>query len=128
MGGEEVSDVRYIPLSEEGFQRLKHALPEGTQWESLETLPRAVVMRFAREMERKLVKNDYKGGWEKMATVSLIRRLKMETKELEQAVHVACDYCNQEMKSHKTDVSGECADVANFALMVFDNESRKAKA
>ena len=62
-----MSDIRYVPLNEEGFQRLKPALPEETQWESLETLPRPVVMRFAREMEKKLKANDYKSGWERMS-------------------------------------------------------------
>ena len=73
---------------------------------------RPVVQGFAVEMERQLRENDHKGGWEGCDIDWLLRRLREETDELDEAIH----------RGHpKAAVWEEAADVANFALMVADN-------
>ena len=83
--------------------------------------PRQEVKWFAERMERKLKKNDYKGdgtSWRQGKLDPLLKRLKEETKELENEI-----YClsidNQE------EIINEAADIANFAMMIADNARRK---
>ena len=66
---------------------------------------------FAGEMETKLNKNEHKGGWESSSAAYLLRRLKQEVAELENA----CSFRGGEA------VVSEAADVANFAMMIADN-------
>lgn len=91
--------------------------------------PRPAVTRFAREMEKKLQQNDHKGGWEDCTAEDLMRMLKDEVRELERALRTPCPNCGREMlPQHMENVASEAADVANFAMMLYDNHYRKVKA
>ena len=77
---------------------------------------REEVSNFAVEMEDKLAKHDdEKGenGWVYDTTFSLLERIKDEVTELERALN------SHQLKK----AMGECADVGNFAMMVWDNLS-----
>jgi len=66
---------------------------------------------FAGELEEVLRQNDYKGGWSECRLSYLVRRLKEEVVELEDAL------------VDREDVSAithECCDVALFAMMIAD--------
>jgi NTP pyrophosphatase (non-canonical NTP hydrolase) len=68
-----------------------------------------VVWRFAGEMQRQLNENCHKRGWHGMSNAWLLMRLTQETRELQRAI-----------KTGKHIVE-EAADVANFAMMIADN-------
>jgi hypothetical protein len=72
--------------------------------------PRSEVRWFAKEMESTLKKNDHKGGWQKETMEYLFNRLKEEVDELEPALYDKYRKCIR-----------EAADVANFAMMIADN-------
>jgi DNA-directed RNA polymerase subunit RPC12/RpoP len=87
---------------------------------------RPAVMRFAQLMEKKLRANDYKEGWEKCPDESLMRLLRDEVEELEEALHISCPHCGQKMTpAFGENVLSETADVANFAMMIADNYTTK---
>jgi NTP pyrophosphatase (non-canonical NTP hydrolase) len=73
---------------------------------------RPEVRRFAEQMELKLRENDHKGGWQDEHIYWLIQRIGDEHKELIEAVLFKTDDVHAIIK--------ECADVANFAMMVAD--------
>lgn len=73
--------------------------------------PRPVVLTFAQVMETKLRKSDSKGGWKDCNAVYLVKRLKQELQELEEALAVGSSQ----------EIAREAADVANFAMMIADN-------
>lgn len=76
---------------------------------------RPEVMKFAEAMERKLRKNDHKGGWNTSEFWYLSTRLEEERRELDRAIIRA-------VRSNKWKaVIGEAVDVANFAMMIADN-------
>jgi hypothetical protein len=79
-------------------------------WESL----RPAVRRFAFHMEAILRRNDHKGGWENEPLPDLWYRLEEETKELADAIMVP-------ERSSGSSIRDEAVDVANFAMMIFDN-------
>lgn len=66
---------------------------------------------FQLDMANKLHENEYKGGWKHMGETSLLERLKEEMDELEDSIKE--DY-------HKDQIIGECADIANFCMMIAD--------
>lgn len=70
--------------------------------------------RFTRIQEIILRKNDHKSHWKNYSLKWLLRRLKTEVRELERAI-------NKITKDTGPDVDSECADVANFAMMISDN-------
>ena len=72
-----------------------------------EDLPRKEVMLFAEGMERKLKKNDYKGGWKDCSYDFLYNKLQEEIKELQ----TAWDNCSNRMLY-------EAVDVANILMMM----------
>lgn len=74
---------------------------------------RPEVLGFALLMEAKLRLNDHKRHWSKCADDYLFGRLKDEVEEL----HIALTFHHR--------VIEECVDVANFAMMIADNEARK---
>lgn len=74
------------------------------------------VLWFAEQMEKKLKKNDNKPHWLDSSPDYLLERLCDEVKELMQA--------RQHGKS-PTFVIKECADVANFAMMIADMCNQK---
>jgi len=71
------------------------------------------VDEFSKEMKLKLLKNSHKGGWLSEDVGSLLRRLKMEVRELEEAIYIWND-----------GIVEEAADVANFAMMIADHQKR----
>ena len=72
-------------------------------------LPRKAVMLFAQAMERKLKKNDYKGGWEDCSIPFLIDKLNEESKEFQTA-----------LDNRSNRMLNESADVANILMMLCD--------
>ncbi len=65
---------------------------------------------FAEKMEAKLANNDHKGGWGSCELRYLSMRLTQERKELTEAIR----------SKDKQRIIDECADIANFALMIAD--------
>lgn len=72
---------------------------------------RVEVRRLSLIMELKLRKNDYKGGWAEMSPSQLLDLLKVEVQELEEAIAAG----------DPLDIAQECADIANYAMMIADN-------
>jgi len=71
------------------------------------------VLKFAERMEAKLSMNRHKGdrgGWLAASPEVLLHRLKQELKEMEDAF----------WKGDAEATANECADVANFAMMIAD--------
>jgi hypothetical protein len=103
---------------------------------------RKSVLEFALAMEKKLQKHDDargKRGWDGDTPRSLFIRIKQEITELEkvfdapQKIRSALDELNIFTgtmlngiinKQYYTRTMDECADVANFAMMIFDNAQR----
>jgi NTP pyrophosphatase (non-canonical NTP hydrolase) len=88
---------------------------------------RPEVMALARAMERKLRANDYRPGWRGETRGWLLKRLRQETAELAEAL--ALEWSLRfggrtedaaDMVAAKAAVLDECADVANFAMMLAD--------
>lgn len=75
---------------------------------------REAVKKFTVHMENKLRKNDHKGGWNEWNSDDLFDLLLEEKNELEEALDIGDPY----------DIIDECADVANFAMMIADNAAR----
>jgi len=77
---------------------------------------RQSVIDFAELMELILQDNDYKDGWKEVSKNYLWKKLLIEIDELKEAL---IDYpyhgCNAK------EVKKECADIANFAMMIADN-------
>ena len=78
---------------------------------------RQEVMEFAILMEDVLRDNDWKGGWNKMSIGDLIVRAQQELDEVKEA---GLAY-NILFSDGKMQLKRECADVANFMMMVVDN-------
>lgn len=89
--------------------------PREAQRKRLEQLEAVVgglrpeVIWFAQKMEERLAANDDKGGWGTESDEYLIKRIKEETEELEVAIN--------------SQIADEAADVANFAMMIADNNT-----
>jgi len=79
---------------------------------------REQVRWFAGEMEDKLKKNDFKGGWDGCEVIYLIERIKSETQELIEAMII---------KENEKNIIEECADIANFAMMIADKSRSDAE-
>ena len=88
---------------------------------SKQTGIREEVLRFALKMEEKLKENDRKGGWNSSSISYLLSGINRETEELSYAL-------GQEGQSYsrtdRANIISECADVANFAMMLADNAVR----
>lgn len=73
------------------------------------------VLAFAKRMEAKLEQNRHKGdrsGWLKSQPHSLLKRIREESTELEDALN---------REESLTEIVDEAADVANFAMMIADH-------
>ncbi len=70
------------------------------------------VLRFAEKMQDELDNNSHKSGYSGCPMHYLIKRLKQETAELAKAI---------ELNKPIEKVISECADVANFAMMIANN-------
>jgi NTP pyrophosphatase (non-canonical NTP hydrolase) len=79
------------------------------------------VLAFARRMEAKLAKNRHKGdreGWLKDDPWSLVERILDETVEVQECFTMGSDGRVDFKDAEK--LANECADVANFCMMVAD--------
>lgn len=74
------------------------------------------VIWFAEVMEDKLKKNDHKTHWKYAEIGYLSKRLHQESKELSRALQHT-----DETEQSNLEIIQECADVANFAMMIADN-------
>lgn len=70
---------------------------------------RPALYDFAVEMERKLRKNDFKQSWQTYPVQALLELLNIEYKELSVAMQFGIG-----------DARSECADIANFSMMLYD--------
>ena len=75
------------------------------------------ILAFSEIMEQKLKENDHKDHWSGMHIKTLLERLEMETSELSDDIYRKDDYNSDDIKY----IQRECADVANFAMMIADN-------
>jgi hypothetical protein len=84
---------------------------------------REEVKKFAIAMEERLRENDWKGylddvnGWESMSRQKLFNELTFEAVTLSVSIHT---------RSRPRILTGS-VDVANYSMMLFDNESRPKK-
>lgn len=78
---------------------------------------RPAVRRFAEAMEMILRENDHKNGWENMDHYELLGRIDDERDELLRAVDKHIDGRSRNI----TGILKESVDVANFAMMIYDN-------
>ncbi len=80
--------------------------------------PRESILNFADWMESKLRKNDYKGGWSECDGITLLAQLGEEFDELESAIM---------SNKPRHEIVEECADIANFAMMISENYKPEEK-
>lgn len=73
---------------------------------------RPKVMKFAEAMERKLIENEGKGGWEDCSVGYLVKRTKEELRELVLLSNAGLDDASFFLD--------EAADIANFLMMLCD--------
>ena len=73
---------------------------------------RPEVLAFARLMEVKLRQNDHRPGWKNESLEWLFGRLMDETEELRTSI----------LRDSMRPITPEAVDVANFAMMIADNE------
>jgi len=78
---------------------------------------RSEVQWFAEQMELKLRENDDKGGWKRCSIEFLLDRLQDEMMELDVSIQRGIPEL----------LVAECADVANFCMMLADNRRLIAK-
>jgi len=80
------------------------------------------VLAFAKRMEAKLAKNRHKGdraGWLKEHPWNLVERILDETVEVQQCFTAIGSHTVNLTKTPE-ETANECADVANFCMMVAD--------
>ena len=82
-------------------------------------LTRKSILLFAMQMESKLRVREEKGCWSSINISTLFTYLKGEVEELEEAV--------KRDPMLKTEIVDECADIANYAMMIFDNIAQLTK-
>lgn len=93
---------------------------------------RETLLWFAEAMEAKLRKNDHKGGWlgPEFTTDDAMKRLGQEADELRSELAADCRRGCCPSPEHRLTpeaiqrIVGECADVANFAMMIADRVRR----
>ena len=86
---------------------------------------RAVIKWFGMRMENKLKENDHKGGWMNCNFKSLFKRMRIESDEILEAYYfqrMQRDWGNWKIDEDSAqELIDECADVANYAMMIADN-------
>jgi hypothetical protein len=80
-------------------------------------MTRITVSVFAEAMEDQLRANDHKTGWGDMRVMTLFGLLKDEIVELEDRLNAEWWWGDDE---YLTSIQKECADIGNFAMMIFD--------
>ena len=91
---------------------------------------RGSALIFAQRMEAKLARNIHKGGrgnWLNTRVSVLLDRLLDEVIELEGELEKYAGPPGEGPKEHAEAVANECADVANFAMMIADWHLERAK-
>ena len=90
---------------------------------------RKEVVWFSQQMEKQLKKNDHKTGWKRCKFTYLLERLEEEYKELDDCFWMPDSRSDMMWLGDDVDLKGrfikedaikECADVANFAMMIAD--------
>jgi len=84
--------------------------------EIMKNQPRECVVEFSQNMESQLQRNDHKPGWKNDDPIALLRRIREETDELEEALNKKIPTVGK--------IKKEAADVANFAMMIADISDR----
>ena len=87
------------------------------------------VRKFAEQMELALRDNDHKGGWKECSNGYLLTRLREEADELEEAISclaMPAEFYTGPYRQAFV-IEGEAADVANFAMMIWDNNQPDTK-
>ena len=88
---------------------------------------RTEVKEFSEIMEYKLKENDSKGGWSECEIDWLIERMEGEIDELKNALWKRRNDWGRSVSegfifvASDEDIQKECADIANFAMMIADN-------
>jgi len=102
-------------------EALAAAAREREQLEAVAEAARPVLRGFVLAMEERLAANDHKGkyGWRNDDALSLLGRLREETKELREAIIKAPNNITSDERIDM--VVREAADVANFAMMIADH-------
>lgn len=78
--------------------------------------PRSEVMKFAFEMEKQLSANEHKGGWKRDNHQDLTGFLLLNLEKLRH------ELIKIPPNRDKQEITKRCANIANFAMMVTDNE------
>lgn len=91
--------------------------------DTLENWVDEAVMGFVVDMKYKLRLNNHKGHWKDYALPFLLEKLDAEIKELKAEAHHWSTSSNLSDKQLIA-IIHECADVANFVLMIADNAKR----
>lgn len=84
---------------------------------------RSAVRAFAEAMERKLQQRDDRPGWESESLEWLANRLQDEQLELD----VVFDSTFIREAAFYRRIAEEAVDIANFAMMLWDNATRKLR-
>ena len=90
---------------------------------------------FAKKMDAQLWANRSKGGWrgDRCDLTWLLDKLKEELGEVQECFMKSCPECSSEHMSEKPDyeeyskeqIIEECADLANFAMMIADKINKE---
>jgi hypothetical protein len=76
--------------------------------------PRKVVREFAHDMEKLLKENEHKSGWENEDVVFLGNQIAKNFEKLAREF--------KKIDINKQEITTRCANIANFAMMIADNE------
>ncbi|MBK1611720.1 hypothetical protein [Bacillus cereus] len=82
------------------------------------------VVEFANVMEEKLKANEHRGGWDDCSIDFLTYRLREEQAELFNALRLYHMFPSDDTRKR---VEDECADMANFAMMIRDKVMKDSK-
>ena len=92
---------------------------------------RKPLKKFAEYQEKILKENDYKEGWGECCINDLYGKLREETSELIEILLDSGEFnCINPIKDlvdkeHRENISKECADIANFAMMIYSNINKE---
>ena len=106
-----MSEFEYFPRDSKKIREIIIRQRQKDQIEKSVTL-------FAEEMKKKLLENIDKLGWENESYSYFLGRLHEEIEELEEFI-----YKNE--KKDKVKLIKECADIANFAMMIADKARKE---
>lgn len=86
---------------------------------------RESVFWFSGEMEKVLSANDHKIGWSDCSDIYLYESIQHEMLELFEVLKPLEDDWRKKVKSKE--IIKECCDIANFAMMIADNNRERKK-